>query len=124
MFKRFIGKLNEDVVSFLTRADLPKQDSSQVSAAATQRPSEPKLQTSKAEVRSMLNPGANRAVAAEAANARRPSPQVIAPRKSEKVFGRNDKVSVQYPNGSTMTDVKYKSEEKDIVDGKCVIIEN
>lgn len=123
MFKRFIGKLNEDVVSFLTRADLPKQDSSQVNAAQAQRPAEPKLQTSKAEVGSTLNPGANRAAAA-AANAGRPAPQVVAPRKSEKVYGRNDKVSVQYPNGSTMTDVKYKSVEKDIIDGKCVIIEN
>ena len=124
MFKRFIGKLNEDVVSFLTRADLPKQDPSQVAAAQVQRTADPKLQTSKAEAGSTLNPGANRTVAAAAASAGRPAPQVVAPRKSEKVYGRNDKVSVQYPDGSTKLDIKYKSVEQDILDGKCVIIEN
>ncbi|MDF2156391.1 preprotein translocase subunit SecA [Algoriphagus sp. CAU 1675] len=123
MFKRFIGKLNEDMISFLTRADLPRQEPGQVTAAQAQRPSEPKVQASKAEVSSTLNPGANRAAAA-AASAGRPAPQVVAPRKSDKTYGRNDKVTVQYTNGSTKEDVKYKSVEQDIHDGKCVIIEH
>jgi preprotein translocase subunit SecA len=123
MFKRFIGKLNEDMVSFLTRADLPKQDPAQVQQAQTQRAPEAKIQTSKAEVASSLNPGANRAVAA-AAQAGRPAPQVVAPRKVEKTIGRNDKVSVQYTDGTKKSDVKYKSVEQDIADGKCVLIEN
>jgi preprotein translocase subunit SecA len=123
MFKRFIGKLNEDMVSFLSRADLPKQDPTQLQQAQTHRGPEPKLQTSKAEVASSLNPGANRAVAA-AAHAGRPAPQVVAPRKVEKTFGRNDKVSVQYTDGSKKSDVKFKSVEQDIADGKCVLIEN
>ncbi|GMQ33894.1 preprotein translocase subunit SecA [Algoriphagus taiwanensis] len=123
MFKRFIGKLNEDMISFLTRADLPKQDPQQVQQAQAQRAAEPKVQASKAEVGSSLNPGAGRAAVA-AANAGRPAPQVVAPRKSEKSYGRNDKVSVQYTNGTTKTDVKYKAVEQDIADGKCVVIEN
>lgn len=123
MFKRFIGKLNEDMVSFLTRADLPKQDPTQVQQAQPQRAPEPKVQASKEEAGSTLNPGANRAAAA-AASAGRPAPQVVAPRKSDKSYGRNDKVSVQYTNGTTKTDVKYKSVEQDVQDGKCVIIEN
>jgi preprotein translocase subunit SecA len=123
MFKRFIGKLNEDMVSFLTRADLPKQDPAQVQQAQTQRAPEAKIQTSKAEVASSLNPGANRAVAA-AAQAGRSAPQVVAPRKVEKTIGRNDKVSVQYTDGTKKSDVKYKSVEQDIADGKCVLIEN
>ncbi len=123
MFKRFIGKLNEDMVSFLTRADLPKQDPSQVNVAQAQRASEPKVQASKAEAGSTLNPGANRA-AAVASSAGRSAPQVVAPRKSEKAYGRNDKVSVQYTNGTTKADVKYKSVEQDVQEGKCVIIEN
>ncbi|WP_338224828.1 preprotein translocase subunit SecA [Algoriphagus confluentis] len=123
MFKRFIGKLNEDMISFLTRADLPKQDPQQVQQAQAQRAAEPKVQASKAEVGSSLNPGAGRAAVA-AASAGRPAPQVVAPRKSEKSYGRNDKVSVQYTNGTTKTDVKYKAVEQDIADGKCVVIEN
>ncbi|WP_192347420.1 preprotein translocase subunit SecA [Algoriphagus sp. Y33] len=123
MFKRFIGKLNEDMTTFLTRADLPKQDPNQVHAAAPQRSPEPQVQASKADVDSTLNPGANRAAVA-ASNAGRPAPQVVAPRKSDKVYGRNDKVSVQYTNGTTKNDVKYKSVEQDVQEGKCVIIDN
>ena len=121
MFKRFIGKLNEDMISFLSRADLPRQDPAQVQQAQTQRAPEPKLQTSKAEAGSTLNPGANRAAAA-AASAGRPAPQPVAPRKVEKVIGRNDKVTVRYSDGTTKADVKYKSVEQDIADGKCVVI--
>ncbi|WP_075348755.1 preprotein translocase subunit SecA [Algoriphagus marinus] len=123
MFKRFIGKLNEDMISFLTRADLPKQDPSQVNAAQPRKQAEPQVQASKAEVSSTLNPGANRAAVA-AANAGRPAPQVVAPRKSDKAYGRNDKVTVQYSNGTTKKDVKYKSVEQDVQEGNCVIIEN
>ena len=122
MFKRFIGKLNEDMISFISRADLPKQDPSQVHAAQPARAAEPQGQASKAEVSSTLNPGANRAAAA-AASAGRPAPQVVAPRKSEKAYGRNDKVTVQYTNGTTKADVKYKSVEQDIQEGKCVVID-
>lgn len=123
MFKRFIGKLNEDMVSFLSRADLPKQDPAQVQQAQSKRAPEPRLQTSKAEVASTLNPGANRAVAA-ALQAGRPATQVVAPRKVEKTFGRNDKVSVQYTDGTKKSDVKFKNVEQDLAEGKCVLIEN
>jgi len=123
MFKRFIGKLNEDMITFLSRADLPKQEPAQVQQAQVQRAPEPKLQTSKAEVASSLNPGANRAAAA-AAGAGRPAPQPVAPRKVEHAYGRNDKVSVKYTDGTTKSDVKYKSVEQDLADGKCVVIEN
>ncbi|MHA7130527.1 preprotein translocase subunit SecA [Algoriphagus namhaensis] len=123
MFKRFIGKLNEDVTSFLTRADLPKQDPTQVNAAQPRRQEEPQVQASKAEVSSTLNPGANRAAAA-AASAGRPAAQVVAPRKVEKVYGRNDRVSVQYTDGKIAKDVKYKSIEQDLEEGKCVILDN
>jgi preprotein translocase subunit SecA len=122
LFKRFIGKLNEDMTTFLTRADLPKQDASQVQQAQPRRSVEPKVQASKAEVGNTLNPGANLAATA-AANAGRPAPPPLAPRKVEKAYGRNDKVSVKYRDGSTKVDVKYKSVEQDIEQGNCVIIE-
>jgi len=121
LFKRFIGKLNEDMTSFLTRADLPKQDPAQVQQAQTHRAPEPKVQASKAEVGNTLNPSAP-LVATAAAGAGRPAP--VAPRRVEKTYGRNDKVSVQYQDGSTKKDVKYKSVEQDIEQGRCVVIEN
>jgi preprotein translocase subunit SecA len=123
MFKRFIGKLNEDMVSFVTRADLPQQDAAQVNVDQPRRRVESQGQASKAEAGNTLNPGANRASIA-ASNVRRPAVQVVAPRKSDKAYGRNDKVTVQYSNGTTKSDVKYKSVEQDVSNGNCVVIDN
>jgi preprotein translocase subunit SecA len=47
----------------------------------------------------------------------------IMPVKSEKIAGRNDKVTVQYQNGTVMKDVKYKKVEDDILAGRCIVIE-
>lgn len=122
MFKRFVGKLNEDTISFISKADLPAQDPSQVKAAQAPRREENQVRTSKEEVHSSLNPGTSRQAAA-VANRTAP-PQIVAPRKSEKVYGRNDKVSVQYPDGKVLNDVKFKSVEQDVAAGRCVVLEH
>lgn len=122
MFKRFVGKLNEDTISFLAKAELPTQDPNQVKAAQAPRRDDTKVTASKEEVGSTLNPGSNRQAAAAVAN-RTAAPQVVAPRKSEKVYGRNDRVTVQYADGKKVSDVKYKSVEQDVESGKCVIID-
>jgi preprotein translocase subunit SecA len=44
--------------------------------------------------------------------------------KSEKAVGRNAKVTVQYTDGSIKKDVKYKKVEEDIINNKCVLIED
>lgn len=121
MFKRFVGRLNEDVISFLAKAELPTQDASQVKAA--QAPSrQENIQTSKAEAGSSLHPGSGRQAAAAGAN-RSTEQQVVAPRKSDKAYGRNDRVTAQYTDGSVKKDVKYKSVELDVAAGKCIITE-
>src|SRR5690554_4726265 len=119
MFKRFIGKLNEDVISFLAKSELPRQDPDQVRAAQAQRTQEPKVQASKEDAGSTLGGGNRTAVAP-----RRPAPQVVAPRKSDKVYGRNDKVSVRYTDGKVLKDVKFKSVEQDVASSKCIVIED
>ncbi|UCS94751.1 preprotein translocase subunit SecA [Echinicola marina] len=124
MFKRFVGKLNEDIISFLAKAELPQQNPDQVKAAQAQRQPEPAVQASKEDASSSLNPHANRAAAAAVAANRGAQRQAVAPRKSEKAYGRNDRVSVQYPDGNVKKDVKYKSVEQDIISGKCIVIED
>jgi len=47
----------------------------------------------------------------------------VMPVKSERIAGRNDKVTVQYPDGRVMKDVKYKKVEDDIAAGRCIVIE-
>ena len=113
LFKRFIGKLNEDTVAFLMKLDLPVQDSSQLRAAASQRQRQ-KLQESKADSGSVLSGGKDK---------NRPPVEKQMPIKSDKIVGRNDRVTVQYTDGSVKKGVKYKTVEEDIKGNKCVMID-
>ncbi|MEX2568313.1 MAG: preprotein translocase subunit SecA [Cyclobacteriaceae bacterium] len=122
MFKRFLGKLNDDIISFISKSDLPKQDPEKVSAAQTQKQQEPRVTASKEEVGNSLGNQAGQRAAI--ANSRGASREAVMPRKSEKTYGRNDKVTVKYVDGKVKKDVKYKSVEQDLSDSRCVIIEN
>ena len=45
------------------------------------------------------------------------------PVRSQKVANRNDKVTVQYMDGSIKRDVKYKAVEEDLAAQRCVLVE-
>jgi preprotein translocase subunit SecA len=45
------------------------------------------------------------------------------PIRSQKVANRNDKVTVQYMDGSIKRDVKYKSVEEDLAAQRCVLVD-
>ena len=115
LFKRFVAKVNEETVSFLQKADLPKQQPDQLREAQSRRERQ-KLNESKAEVQSSLS-----GRSAQAPN--RPPVEKVAPVKSLKVAGRNDRVSVQYQDGSVKKGVKFKTVEEDIKNNRCVLIE-
>ncbi|MDN5201828.1 preprotein translocase subunit SecA [Fulvivirgaceae bacterium BMA10] len=114
LFKRFIAKVNEDTISFLLKADIPVQDPDQVHEASQQR-SRQKLKESKEESQSLLSGGGS---------PNRPPAEKTAPVKSQKIAGRNEKVSVQYTDGSVKKNVKFKTVEDDIRNNRCVLIED
>jgi preprotein translocase subunit SecA len=114
LFKRFIAKVNEDTVSFLMKADIPVQKPDQVQEARTQRRA--RLSEQKEESRSLLSGGGQ-------PQPDRPPQEKVMPAKSQKIAGRNDKVSVQYPDGRVLRDVKYKKVEDDILNNRCIIIQ-
>ena len=117
----YTGVVSPDIISFISKSELPKQDPDQVKAAQAQKQQEAKVTASKEEVGSSLgNQSAHRAAVA---NSRATSREPVMPRKSEKMYGRNDKVSVKYVDGKIKKDVKYKSVEQDLSDSRCVIIE-
>lgn len=113
MFKIFLAKVNEETMSFLTRATIPTEDPNRVQEARSS--SRQSYNESKAESKSAL--------AGRQDTRNRPPVEKVAPIKSEKVFGRNDRVSVQYPDGTVKKDVKFKSVEEDIKSSKCVLID-
>jgi preprotein translocase subunit SecA len=113
MFKVFLSKVNEDTISFLTKAFIPSEDPNKVQEARSAR--KQSYNESKEESRSAL--------AGRQDTRNRPPVEKTAPIKSEKVYGRNDKVSVQYTDGKVMKDVKFKTVEEDIKNNKCVVLD-
>ena len=119
LFKRFLGRVNEDTVGFLSKAEIPIEDPDQVREAERRRAAQA-YSESKEESRSLLaGQRANQQAAQGSAN----RPPKAAPVKSEKVYGRNDRVDVRYMDGTVKKDVKYKTVEDDIKNNQCVIME-
>nr|WKN38229.1 preprotein translocase subunit SecA [Tunicatimonas sp. TK19036] len=125
LFKQFLAKVNEETISFLTKANLPVQQPDEVREARrpARRPQEKGVTASKEESGSSLNRGGGVAQARQP-SANRPPAEPVQPAKSEKIVGRNERVSVQYNDGRVVKDVKFKTVEDDIRNNRCVIVEN
>jgi len=111
LFKKFIAKVNQETVSFLTKCLIPIQNSSQVEEAK-KKGKEESYKTNKEESRSLLT--GNKTATVEKTK----------PIRSQKTYGRNSKVSVKYSDGTIKKDIKFKKVESDITSEKCVIIED
>ncbi|MEP1035332.1 preprotein translocase subunit SecA [Ekhidna sp.] len=114
MFKRFIGKVNEETISFLMKAEIPVEQADDVQAAQKQQTSR-NYREQKDESRSAL-------AGPEGGN-RPPVQQQTQPVQSQKIASRNQRVNVQYVDGLVKKDVKYKTVEDDIKNNKCVLID-
>ncbi|QNL21777.1 preprotein translocase subunit SecA [Hyphobacterium sp. CCMP332] len=117
LFKAFLSRINREISSFLLKADLPKESAQDVREAREVRRRQEKLNTKKEEAGSLLSGGGGQANRTQA-------PSITAPVKSKKVAGRNDRVTVQYADGSIKKDVKFKTVEQDVLNNKCVLLEN
>jgi len=116
LFKQLVNRVNEETISFLMKADIPVQEPDEVQEARRTRRGKQNYQESKEESKSALSGGTPN-------DPSKNRPAVQAPVKSQKVAGRNEKVNVQYMDGTIMRDVKFKKVEEDIKTNKCVIIE-
>lgn len=112
MFKGFLSRVNEETSSFLTRAMIPSEDPNRVQEARSAK--RQSYNESKEESQSAL--------AGRQDTRNRPPAEKVAPIKSEKVYGRNDRVSVQYTDGTVKKDVKFKQVEEDIKNSRCVVL--
>ncbi|HEU5290194.1 MAG TPA: preprotein translocase subunit SecA [Cyclobacteriaceae bacterium] len=120
LFKRLVGKVNEDTISFLMKADIPVQKADQVEEARNLRRA--RYSEQKEESQSLLNSGGGGGRPQQGQTGRPPQEKVM-PAKSEKVANRNDKVNVQYTDGRIVKDVKYKKVEDDIHNNRCIVID-
>jgi preprotein translocase subunit SecA len=118
LFKKFVYTVNADIVSFLFKADIPKQDTVPVRELKQQPVQQPKYRETKDEAGSAFGGGNTNQQVEEAV-----APPKAEPLRSQKIANRNDKVSVQYMDGSVKRDIKYKAVEDDLLSNKCVLIE-
>jgi len=118
LFKQFIGKVNEETVSFLLKSGIPIESEQQVQEARRPRTKQ-NYQESKEETKSLLE---GKGGAGTTTN--RPPVEKSEPVKSTKIASRNQRVSVQYNDGTIKKDVKFKTVEEDIKNNRCVLIEN
>jgi len=117
LFKRLVGKVNEETISFLMKADIPVQEPEQVQEARSQ--SRARYKEQKDESKSLLSSSGGEG----APQTGRPPQEKVMPIKSDKLANRNDKVTVQYTDGRVLKDVKYKKVEDDIHNNRCIVIE-
>ncbi len=122
LFKSMLVKLNLETVSFLAHAEVPLEDSSEVNEAHQQGGQRKRLNENKEDSSSVLSGGGQGQAAAQNQDTREQQP-VQAPVKSEKIYGRNDRVTVQYMDGQVKKDVKFKTVENDVASNQCVIVE-
>jgi len=125
LFKRMIGKVNQETASFLFHADVPVQ---QGAVGTNDEPDyyledeehQPQLTVEHESNLDSLGAGP------EDFGPDYQTPQVAekkVPVRSQKVANRNEKVSVQYMDGRVVRDVKYKTVEQDVLEHRCVLVD-
>lgn len=117
LFKTFVYKVNEDLVSFILKANIHAEEQAPIPQRAQRPEPKPVLRESRAPEPAMAGNMPQGQFEDE--------PQIpkSQPVKVEKVANRNERVSVRYFNGELKRDVKYKTVEDDILANRCVIVD-
>ncbi|MCS6824103.1 MAG: preprotein translocase subunit SecA [Cytophagaceae bacterium] len=118
LFQSFLAKVNQEIVSFLFKAELQTNHPDQVQEAKQTKAPREKLSLKKDEAHSVLSSNIGPARTTQPPK----QEEKIMPIRSQKIANRNDRVSVRYTNGEIKRDVKFKTVEDDIKNNKCVII--
>ena len=103
LFKSLVSRVNQEIVSFLFRGDLPANDPSSVRQAPVSQPKQPKLQ----ESHSGVDAPPTQAGRAPQQPRSKPAPVV----NTGKSYGRNDAVTIVNMQSGEERNVKYKKAE-------------
>ena len=114
LFRSFVYKVNEDLVSFILRATIYAEEQAAPQSQSAPRRPEPRPQLK--ESRSDSPEPENGAENGQSAPRQQPV-------KAEKIASRNERVTVRYFNGELKRDVKFKTVEEDILANRCVIVD-
>lgn len=116
LFKTFVFKVNEDLVSFILKAHIHAEEQAPEAPRAPRPEPKPVLQESRQPEPALhaSGPGMEEDLP--------PIPK-SQPARTDKVANRNDRVTVRYFNGEVKRDVKFKTVEEDILANRCVIVD-
>jgi preprotein translocase subunit SecA len=118
LFKTFIFKVNEELVTFILKAGIHAEEQQPIPQQRPPRPEpKPVLKESRAPEPAMAGSMPNY----EEENA--PPIPKSQPVKTDKIANRNDRVTVRYFNGELKRDVKFKTVEEDILANRCVVVD-
>jgi preprotein translocase subunit SecA len=123
LFKRFLYKVNADTVSFLMKAQIANQEAAPQQAPSRPQTAQPKLKASKEDLSGLIGDVQQHLeVGNDYHDPSQRSTEKIAPRQAIKIADRNQRVTVQYQDGTVKKDVKYKTVEQDVERGLAVVI--
>jgi preprotein translocase subunit SecA len=125
LFKRMIGKVNEETISFLFHADVPVQQQAvgtndEIDYYLDDEEHMPALVLEKEDSQHSLGAGPEDIGPGYEAPAQA---EKQTPVRAQHIANRNDKVNVQYMDGTVKRDVKYKSVEQDVQSGRAVLVD-
>jgi preprotein translocase subunit SecA len=103
LFKSLVSRVNQEIVSFLFRGDLPANDPSSVRRAPASQPKQPKLQES--------HSGADGPSTPSGRTPQQPRPKPTPVVNTGKTYGRNDAVTIVNMQSGEERNVKYKKAE-------------
>jgi preprotein translocase subunit SecA len=118
LFKKMIEKVNKEVLSFLFKGELPKENQQQIKEAREERREQ--TQEQKAEIQNLDERSAQSRNAGETQPQRQVTETIT--REMPKI-GRNDKVTIKHIMSGESKEVKYKQAIPLIAKGEWVLTE-
>ncbi len=123
LFKKFLSQVNFDSINFLMKADIPQESAPIQNHKPQRQESQPALKASKEDISGIVGGlGQNMGGGNDYFDPSEQTVEKVAPRQAIKIADRNQRVNVQYQDGTVKKDVKYKTVEQDVESGKAVVI--
>jgi len=115
LFSSMIAHANEAIISYLMKSNLLLYKTKDERIKITEKAKMLGIEEIKQDILSQLGE------IHEGLSQERPK---LNPIRSQKIANRNERVTVQYQDGTIKKDVKFKMVEEDVASGKCMLLES
>ncbi|KFB00725.1 preprotein translocase subunit SecA [Mangrovimonas yunxiaonensis] len=120
LFKGMIDQVNKDVISFLFKGELPREDANAISEAKQTRQKE-QLETSKEDIPNMDERAAQSRAAGNTQQQAEPIETIV---RDKPKIGRNDRVTIKHVMSGENKSLKYKQAIPLLEKGDWVLVED